>query len=213
MAQIAKPHVREAILRAAALELARAGYDGMTLASVATSAGTSIGNLYKYFANKDDLFAATVPEELVRTIGALFGRRIEALGGNLDPSAVSDNHAYRAVSDELLELAIARRHELLFLLRHARGTAYASFADDLARSITKHALAWAERVHPVASFTALQRRALLRVYRSFLVSIASILEEESTRSALQAAVAQLTTYHLAGLRAYFESAAAPAKAP
>jgi AcrR family transcriptional regulator len=212
MAQIAKPHVREAILRAAAAELARAGYHGMTLASVATSAGTSIGNLYKYFANKDDLFAATVPEELVRAIGVLFRRRVEALGGNLDPGALPANHAYRAVSDELLELAIARRHELLFLLRHAHGTPYASFADDLARNLVKLAIGYAQRVHG-ARFGALQRRALLRVYRSFLVSIASILEEESTRSALQAAVTQLTTYHLAGLRAYFESVQATEEEP
>jgi hypothetical protein len=45
------------------------------------------------------------------------------------------------------------------------------------------------------------------LYRAFLASIASILDEETTRAALQDAVAQLASYHLAGLRAFFASVA------
>jgi AcrR family transcriptional regulator len=207
MPQIVKPELRDAIVGAAAAELARAGYEGMTLAIVAASAGTSTSNLYKYFASKEELFAATVPPELVREIQALFRRRIEALGNSIDPSALPGDHPYQTVSGELLELAIERRHELLFLLRHARATAYTSFSDELVGSLTKLAISYAERVFATANFTASNRRTLLRLYRAFLASIASILEEETTRRGLQEAVAQLATYHLAGLRAFFESVA------
>jgi len=145
MPQVPKPHVREAILRAAAAELAKSGYEGTTLAEVAASAGTSTGNLYKYFANKEELFAATVPPGLVREAHTLLRRRIEALGASRDVSTLGADHPYHAASDELLELAIVRRHELLFLLRHARGTPYASFVDDLSTSLTRLALAYGER--------------------------------------------------------------------
>jgi AcrR family transcriptional regulator len=179
----------------------------MALATVAASTGTSTSNLYKYFASKEELFAATMPPELVREIKALFRRRIEALGNSIDPGALPADHPYGAVSGELLELAIERRNELLFLLRHARATPYTSFSDELVGSLAKLAIGYAERVFPMANFTASHRRTVLRLYHAFLASIASILDEENTARALQDAVAQLTTYHLAGLRAYFESVA------
>lgn len=205
MPRIVKPKLREAIIGAAAAELARAGYEGMTPALVAARAGTSTSNLYTYFADKEELFAATVPPELVREIKALFRRRIEALGSSIHPGTLPA--PYQAAQGELVNFAIERRHELLFLLRHARATPYTSFSDELVSSLTKLAIGHAERVLATASFTASNRRTLQRLYRAFLASIASILEEETTRAALQDAVAQLASYHLAGLRAFFELAA------
>lgn len=210
MPQIQKAHVRGAILRAAAAELAEAGYEGATLAAVAARAGTSIGNLYKYFASKEELIAATVPPGLVQETEALLCRRIEALGAERDTSQIQAGHPYLAASEALLELAVARRHELLFLLRHAQGTAYSSFAEDLAQSLTRLALAYGRRAYPEVVFSAAARRALARIYRVFLGSIASILAEERGPRALRAAVLRLTTYHLAGMRAFFEAAEGPA---
>jgi AcrR family transcriptional regulator len=197
--------MREAIITAAAAELARVGYEGMTPALVAARAGTSTSNLYTYFADKEELFAATVPPELVREIKALFRRRIEALGNSIHPGTLLESLPYQAAQGELVDFAIERRHELLFLLRHARATPYTSFSDELVSSLTKLAIGHAERVLATASFTASSRRTLQRLYRAFLASIASILDEETTRAALQDAVAQLASYHLAGLRALLES--------
>lgn len=210
MPQMKKAHVRGALLRAAATELAESGYEGATLAAVAARAGTSIGNLYKYFASKEELFAATVPPELVKETETLMCRRIEALAGERDVSQIQAGHPYLAASEELLELAVARRHELLFLLRHAEGTAYSSFAEDLAQSLTRLALGYGQRAYPGVALSAAGRRALMRIYRGFLGSIASLLAEERGPRALRAAVLRLSTYHLAGMRAFFEAAALPA---
>lgn len=207
MSQLAQPDLREAIIRAAAAELARAGYEGMTPALVAARAGTSTRTLYTYFADKEALFAATVPPELVREIQALFRRRIDALGNSIHPGAPPAALPYQTAQGELVDLAVERRHELLFLLRHARATPYTSFSDELVSSLTELAIGHAERVFTTARFTASNRRTLQRLYRAFLASIASILEDETTPTALESAVAQLATYHLAGLRALFDSVA------
>lgn len=209
MPQIQKAHVRGALLRAAAAELAESGYEGATLASVALRAGTSIGNLYKYFASKEELIAEAVPPELVRQTEALLCRRIEALGAERDVARIQAGHPYLAASEELIAFAVARRHELLFLLRHAQGTAYSSFAEDLAQGLTRMAVAYGQRAYPEVVFSAAGRRALVRSYRGFLGSVASILAEERGQRALRAAVLRLTTYHLAGMRAFFEAAARP----
>lgn len=67
-------------------------------------------------------------------------------------------------------------------------------------------MSYAEGAYQKASFDAAKRRMLARFYRAFLLSIASILEEESSSEALRASMKDLTAYHLAGLRAFFGAA-------
>lgn len=205
MAQAQKPHVREAILRAAAEQLAQSGYEGMTLANVAERAGTSIGNLYKYFSNKEALFDATIPPELVREAESLLFGRISALGAEREIEALDKDHPYHLASEALLRFSIANRHALLFLLRRAGQTRHAAFADDLTAGLVRRAVAYAEGAYPNSAFPAARRRALTRIYRAFLLEIALILEEETSARALSEAAFWLSQYHLTGLRAFFET--------
>ena len=48
---------------------------------IAEQAGTSIGNLYKYFANKEALFQAAVPAAVAPQLARLLRQQIEALHG------------------------------------------------------------------------------------------------------------------------------------
>ena len=53
---------RENILRAARRLLLDKGYDATTMQDIVKAAGTSIGNAYFYFENKDDLTASLIEE-------------------------------------------------------------------------------------------------------------------------------------------------------
>jgi hypothetical protein len=53
----------------AALDLlAERSYSGTSIAAVAEAAGVSVGNVHRYFASKDELVSAAVPEERVDAI-------------------------------------------------------------------------------------------------------------------------------------------------
>jgi AcrR family transcriptional regulator len=206
MAQRPKEAMRRAILDAAAEELAELGFERATLASIAARGGTSIGNLYRYFESKDQLFHATIPPDLVRELGALIQNRVEALGTERDARGLGPTHPYELAAGELFQFVLPHRAKILFLLDRAEGTPYASFAEEFVQRLTKLAVAYAARTYPKAKLTAAKRRTLVRVYRAFLTTMAAILREESTERALREATAQFSTYHLAGLRAFFEAA-------
>jgi hypothetical protein len=65
---------------------------------------------------------------------------------------------------------------------------------------------YAGRAYPSVVITPSRRRALRRVYRAFVGSLADILDEEKTDAGAREATAHLATYHLAGLRALFRGA-------
>jgi AcrR family transcriptional regulator len=199
--------MRAAILEAAAEELAEAGFAGAKLSTIAARAGTSVGNFYKYFANKEALFAEAVPDDLVGAFRALLRRRVGALGIERDVNALDASHPYRAASDELLRFALVHRAQLLFLLRSADGTPYAGVAEEVARELARLAERYAREAYPTMAHTAATRRALLRIYRGFVAQIAAILAEERSERALTEAVARVGAYHLQGLRAFFRAEA------
>lgn len=58
--QYTKQEVRNRILTSARQEFYEKGYEGAAMRSIAAAAGTSLGNLYRYYKNKQELYAAVV---------------------------------------------------------------------------------------------------------------------------------------------------------
>ena len=56
--QFLKDEVRNAIVAAALSEFMEKGYGGASMRSIASSAGITAGNIYRYFVTKDSLFNA-----------------------------------------------------------------------------------------------------------------------------------------------------------
>jgi AcrR family transcriptional regulator len=69
-------HTVELVLEAAARVLAEHGYALATTNRVAQTAGVSVGTLYEYFANKEEVFDALIQRELGRVVEAVSGREL-----------------------------------------------------------------------------------------------------------------------------------------
>lgn len=212
MVQRRKPEIREAIVAAAAGVFAQVGYEGATLAGIAARAGSSVGNVYKYFRDKEELFAAAIPASLAAELRAALMSRVEALGAARDVRALPADHPYRAASARLLGLVVRHRAAAVFLLCRAGGTAHAGFAERVAGDLARGALRYAMQAYDGLRLDAPARRTLARIYRGFVAGLASILEEERSTAALELASEQLARYHLAGVRSFLEAQAAQAEA-
>lgn len=204
MAQRPKEHVRVAIVEAAARTFADLGYAQTTLALVASAAGTSTGNVYRYFTDKDALFAAAVPSSLPRELRQLLRRRVSALGRVLDVRAIAADHPYQVVSEEMMEFTEVNRHPIRFLLARAEGSPYAGFAESTARQLVRLARTYAKAAYADRVMSAQDERALLRIYRGFVASLAAILAEER-EGGFRPAASRMLAYHLTGLRGFFET--------
>jgi AcrR family transcriptional regulator len=85
----------EAIIEAAAQVLEQRGYQGATTNRIADRAGVSVGTLYQYFNNKDEIFNALIEQE-----AATFLRALEA-------SIAPPDREHREAIRLLLEAAFA----------------------------------------------------------------------------------------------------------
>ena len=82
-----------AILKAAATVIAEKGYEGATMAEIATRSGTKIGSLYRFFPNKESL-ADTIIVSARQNLDAVFDR----FDADVKPLSI------RALTDGLMAL-------------------------------------------------------------------------------------------------------------
>lgn len=203
MAQHRKPEVRGAIQKAAAEAFADGGYERAALGDIVERAGTSIGNLYKYFANKDALFADFIPRGFKAELTQRIRAQVEALRAEPDVFALTAGHPYRSASEDLLRFTIANRERVVFLLLRAQGTKHERFAGEIVRLLVELALEYARATYPTFPVTPAGRRALTRIYKAFIATLGGILAEERAEHAVRKAVAQHSAYHLSGLKGFF----------
>ena len=89
--QVIKAEVRDAILDSARKEFAQKGYSASSVRTIAANARTSAGNLYKYYAGKEELFLALVLPVTDECIG-MVGRTFDIGGAGLEttPAYMAD---------------------------------------------------------------------------------------------------------------------------
>ena len=203
MSQRPKPEVREAILKAAAEAFAESGFERAALGDIVERAGTSIGNLYKYFANKDELFTEFIPRGFTTELKTLLRAQVEAVRSEPNVFALDDGHPYRRAAEDLLSFTIAHRDRVVFLLLRGQGTKHERFASEVVRLLVELALEHARATYPTFAVTPASKRTLTRIYKAFVATLGTILAEERTEHAVREAIALQRVYHLWGLKALF----------
>jgi AcrR family transcriptional regulator len=202
--QVPKAEKRQPFVAAAARAFAEVGYPATTMGDVAERAGSSVGNLYKYFSSKQRLFEAAVPAELTTELERLTHARILALGqakhvGELDPGA-----PYHALAGELLDYCLAHRFAVVVVLARAEGTPLSGFAERFVAQLVRWALEYACAAYPGLRVTPALSFVLEHAYRSFVAAVAQALLAFADEGAARAVIARLTSLHQGGLKRLFE---------
>lgn len=86
--QHTKEEIRNRILEAAEMEFDENGYAGASMRKIVSRAGTSLGNLYRYYANKEELFLSIVEpvmEACIQQTGMLFDGTLQEVEAAVEP--------------------------------------------------------------------------------------------------------------------------------
>lgn len=133
--QVQKEEIRQAIIAAAIHEFKQKDYLKASMKSIATKAGVAVGNIYRYFKSKEDLFDTIVKPAYDKLIHYIHHH----------------DHPEKFPTDELLqdfvvkeqmdafEHIIVDHHDaLLVLIDHSAGTKYVEAKQILLQQIYNH---------------------------------------------------------------------------
>jgi AcrR family transcriptional regulator len=131
--QTLKEDVRQSILRAALREFKSHDYTDASMRRIASEAGITTGNIYRYYKNKEELFEALVKPVYDKLIEYVLNLKKE-----LDRSYTGGNHGLKylnMVEDTVIGLFDAYSAELTILMNRSTGSKYVQVKSDMVKLI------------------------------------------------------------------------------
>jgi len=199
MAQRLKDHVREQITQAALEVFAAEGYQGAKVSAIASRAGLSTGNIYRYFRGKDALFYSLVDDAFVARFEALLNARVSALAG-LDDVRQLDAAAL-AAQQQMLAFMTTHRLALVILLDRCTGSRYETFGQAFVTRLVDLTLEHlrARATTPLDDVVPFMLGEIFQTSRRALVAI---LENYTSEADIQHAFEAFWHFQLAGLAGF-----------
>lgn len=123
MSQVLKEEIKNKIIKSAKSELLKNGYEKASLRKIALKSGVTVGNLYRYFDNKEVLVNSIISPMIIRINNILktlsdnsisFDQDVK--NANLDRDKMIS--VLNSVGSELSEIYLQNRDELVILLMH-----------------------------------------------------------------------------------------------
>ena len=128
--QYLKDEVRNNIIEEALKEFRQLGYKGASIRSIAKKSNTSVGNMYKYFPSKEDLY-----ENL---IGTVYYRLIDYIK-QFDEVELNDKaeHIFYELMEKVMEIFNENSTEIAILLNKSEGSKYENCKSTFIDFVTK----------------------------------------------------------------------------
>lgn len=132
--QYLKEEVRNSIIREALKEFKELGYKGASIRSIAKKSNTSVGNIYKYFSGKEELYE--------QIIGAVYNKLINYIA-QFDKVELNDNadYIFYDLMEKIIEVFEENSIEIAVLLNKSSGSKYENcknvFVDFITRIVAE----------------------------------------------------------------------------
>jgi AcrR family transcriptional regulator len=140
MAQILKPELKSAIIESARNEFYNHGFDGASMRNIAKSAHMTVGNLYRYFKDKEDLADALLSSTIEKLDKIITGEinNIPVMD-DVEVRSAEFDARIRRLAMGFAHVFETERKEFMTLIRHQR------MADQVVSSIKKIMVRMVER--------------------------------------------------------------------
>lgn len=132
--QYLKYEVRNSIVEEALKEFMEKGYEGASIRNIARKSNTSVGNIYKYFESKEDLY-----ENL---IGSVYHRLMDYIS-QFDKVELNEKAQliFYELMEKIMEIFNENSTEIAILLNRSSGSKYENcksiFVDFISRIVTE----------------------------------------------------------------------------
>lgn len=122
--QYLKDDVKDNIIKAALEEFSEKGYRDSSMRVIARNAGIVMGNIYRYFENKEELFNCTVGQvyDQISKMVSKAQAEIEAVKGPWSDEQAME--MVKSIYNRILETFSGHGKEILILLDKSAGSAY-----------------------------------------------------------------------------------------
>ena len=204
MAQIKKEEIKNQILDAALYLFAKNGYRETSISDIAKRAEISVGNVYRYYKSKIEVFKEVVPEEFVLLAKDMVRQKMYTGKANT-VSEQLDSEIYQKNSEQFMKELIKHRLQILAFTKCQEDELYVTYQEELLDCIVQSFL---DGFIANAKEREEKRKIVTSLYRGCISLCTEILAEDADEQTLMEELRLVIRYHVSGLA----SLAVPASA-
>jgi hypothetical protein len=171
--QIQKKDIRKVILEISRKEFLEHGFKDASMRTIAKKSGVSLGNIYNYFKNKDEIFTQilSIPVSLLNKVNNLFDDEYF-----FDIENIRNGKIKQLRFTYSIKFICNYRDELKLLLFRAHGSSLQDFKDNWIDENTAASIKWLKKYNNIHSKKAQASEFLIHNLNSSYVNfIAEIL--------------------------------------
>lgn len=125
MVQYKKDEIKKRIDEAALHIFSERGYEDSSISDIAKMANVSVGNIYRYYKGKDEVFYSVVSPDFIEEFKSTLLNKISS--GTLS----SNSDTFFLANEEYIEFMASNRERMLVIFSGASGTRYQSIKDEI----------------------------------------------------------------------------------
>ena len=195
--QVKKEEVRESILKAGEKEILDKGFENASIRKIVKNAGTTIGNFYNYFKNKETMFDELVKDSYIKFKIFIENHenieRRDYLWNEKNPAIWRKE--LRELSEYFMPIFSDR---FLLLLKCSKGTKYEDIREQLINIIKEH---FEEHADKLESDYGKSREFSRILAEQFVYGITLVLEQYNDKEVRQELIAEQLLFFLIGTMA------------
>ncbi len=200
MVQYKKQKIKEIIDIAAIEVFSEKGYQNTKISDISQKSGVSVGNIYRYYKGKEEIFYKLISEEFISSLKKILTDKIVTWkhnNENPDPKKQS------LLIDQYLNFITDNREILIILLTGSQGTKYEYFKDDMINYLLNTFLVnFESRINMLKN----DNINLFRIiYEKHIELVASLLSNVREKEEIRNMIEFTNKYHVYGITSFLEN--------
>lgn len=203
MVQYKKEDIKNKIDAAALSIFAKKGYENTAISDIAKTANVSIGNIYRYYKGKDDIFYSIVPEHFICEFKETLLKKVasakDVLSGDIRNSGL-----FLLMNEEFIEFMVSNRERMMILFMGSRGTRYEPVKEEAINYLIMTVQENYSGKDNNIIFDSKNYFIIKTVYTNLIEMMISTLREFQSISEIKALLQIINSYHLFGVTYLFK---------
>ncbi|QUH21286.1 TetR/AcrR family transcriptional regulator [Alkaliphilus sp. B6464] len=203
MAQYKKDKIKEDIDTAALIVFSEKGYKGTKISDIAKKANISVGNIYRYYKSKDEIFISIVPESFLISVKDLLLNKIFVFKEK-KLQYIGESDEFLLINDEFIKFIVENRERILIVFHNNKGTKYEYIKLELINFLIKAVL----NNYTIKYGQLLNKNkiefVIKTIYENLINMTLNILQEAKTIEEVKGYLEVINSYHMFGVANLFE---------
>lgn len=188
--QYLKKEIRERILAAAVEEFKEQGYADASIRNIANNAEISLGNVYRYFTNKEDLYFAVINPFM------------ENVKNFISDGFAFEEKSMKEISEMLIAFIMQYNNELL-IIQKGNTVHYDSFVNYIVEVISSKIKEMVQSVFPEIDSKIENPDFYNAIAEGFLTSFFKILRNGDPKDVLERKAREIITFYFGHMKDRF----------